>query len=221
MSVPYVYSGKMLSLLGSVIEWKMKGFPISLALDKKRVGSVLPEDFIDWPRTRHFDIVAHLKGCGKVFNGISIDLDASAFPRSSPDFMLCCVDIDSPRWNLPGGCTLPPTLKEKSPRGLHLIYRLPSDFVPTQGSKIKWRPGIDLLIGTRSDVEHCAQDNYLHRSVYDDVVVDNDQRVKTYSAFENHVLCSPTEGYARVWPEGLQDVSDLSLAPKWLLDEFS
>jgi hypothetical protein len=58
---------------------------------------------------------------------------------------LVCVDLDVPHFDVLPWHPLPPTLKEKSPRGWHLYYRLPDGVVPTD-PKISWKPHVDLLV---------------------------------------------------------------------------
>ena len=124
----------------------------------------------------------------KDYNGISILLGE-----------LVCVDFDSRvSMDCGYGNDLPPTLKEKSPRGMHLIYRLPVDTTSKYESKIKWKKDIDLLVkGAR-------------KKVYSN---------KTVELFSDHVLCSPTDGYERVYPDDTPHISKLTIAPAWLLNE--
>lgn len=116
----------------------------------------------------------------KSWDGISIILDG-----------LVCVDMDR-FTNL--GVELPPSLKERSPRGLHFLYRLPPNY---KGQTIiGWRKNVDLL--TRN----------IHAK----------SRYNSDGAFEGHVLCSPSKGYSRLYPYAIPARNALPIAPNWLLD---
>ena len=125
----------------------------------------------------------HSRFCDpKSWDGISIILEG-----------LVCVDMDC-FTNL--GVQLPPSLKERSPRGLHFLYRLPPDYGTGQ-TIVGWRKGVDLL--TRN----------LHaKSPYN----------SDASFFSGHVLCSPSKGYSRLYPYAIPARNALPIAPNWLLD---
>jgi len=119
------------------------------------------------------------------FDGISILLSSG----------LVCVDFDTHHsMDLGWGYHLPPTLKEKSPRGYHLFYQLPAagpDEI--RESKIKWKEHVDLLT--------------------------EGKRVRYgRSQADAHVLCSPTPGYSRIYPESLPPINQVTMAPSWLVD---
>lgn len=105
---------------------------------------------------------------------------------------LVCVDLDSFQ-SLPNNCTLPPTLKERSPRGMHFFYRLPVGF--TGVSKIGWKKNIDLLTKTSGRL----------------------LRYKTDGQWLGHVLCSPSKGYTRLYPRDIPRKNDLPMAPDWVI----
>ena len=114
------------------------------------------------------------------WDGITIILDG-----------LVCVDMDC-FTNL--GVELPPTLKERSPRGLHFFYRLPIG--RRRVSKIRWQKNVDLLTRT-------PKSKLLYGSKRE---------------FEGHVLCSPSKGYSRLYPNTTPYRNLLPMAPNWLLD---
>lgn len=121
----------------------------------------------------------------KSWNSISIILDG-----------LVCVDLDR-FTSLGEKFVLPPTFKERSPRGLHFLYRLPVYFKGT--SKIGWKKHIDLLTRTRAHtVKYGSSDK----------------------EFQGHVLCSPSKGYTRLSPNVIPRKMDLPMAPDWLLDNL-
>lgn len=116
---------------------------------------------------------------------------------------LACVDIDcSP---MPDLDVLPPTLKEKSPRGLHLFYRLPDNLILIDClPKINWKKHVDLLVSSPSQkVKYGNKKSAL---------------VKDWGG---HVLVSPTNGYVRVYPDITPNISKLALAPDWLIDALT
>ncbi len=105
---------------------------------------------------------------------------------------LVCVDMD--RFiSLGSQCILPPTLKERSPRGLHYFYRMPSSY-RRRMSKVGWIEGVDLLTKDRDTTRYNATNN-----------------------FNGHVLCSPSKGYSRLSPKTTPAMSALPMAPDWLV----
>jgi len=110
---------------------------------------------------------------------------------------LVCVDFDT-HLHMDAGWDkeLPPTLKEKSPRGYHLFYQLPSHTLSSRETKVKWKKDIDLL--TRGKTM---------RSRYG--------VTETASA---HVLVSPSPGYKRMYPDVTPHHDDLPMAPAWLVE---
>ena len=125
--------------------------------------------------------------------GISITVDPN----------LVVVDIDSTRWELPWGCILPPTMKERSPRGWHLFYNTE---IPL-GTQIKKWPNIDLLGGL---------ENYSSPQFYAQDKGKKDNR--DFPPWERHVLCSPTPGYSLVCPDKFPNRKEITQAPSWLVE---
>ena len=135
------------------------------------------------------------------WDGISIILDD-----------LVCVDFDSNHSMDCGyGNDLPPTWKEKTPRGVHLFYLLPVSFsLTTRAPKIKWKPDIDLLVkGNRADKKPVRY-GFVSNAVIAADLASN--------VFCEHVICSPTPGYTRVYPDNTPSINQLTIAPNWLLE---
>lgn len=110
---------------------------------------------------------------------------------------LVCVDLDVPYFDVLQWNPLPPTLKERTPRGWHLYYRLPEEIVMWD-PKIRWKPHVDLLVmGTGTKPSKYG---------------------RKQKPFGGHALCAPTPGYTRVWPEEQPRKDQLPLAPQWILD---
>jgi hypothetical protein len=141
----------------------------------------------------------------KRFDGISI------IPED-----LACVDIDVPDFGVVYE-HLPPTWKEKTPRGYHLWYSVPRGAsANTMTPKIKWRPHVDLLIkGRHSPAASSSQK--MKSSRYDDEDEDGVPNPNP-KVWGEHVLCSGTPGYKRIWPDEMPAKSKLTIAPLWLQD---
>lgn len=118
---------------------------------------------------------------------------------------IVCVDIDIPDFGVVYEA-LPPTLKERTPRGWHLWYRLPIAEMAhgrTYSPKIKWRPHVDLL--TKATAKPAKRAPYGGKKA-------------NGSPWGEHVLINPTSGYTRIWPENMPARKDLTEAPQWLVD---
>lgn len=121
------------------------------------------------------------------WDGISVCIDTN----------LVVVDIDYKDGEedlFQRGYYLPPTLKERSPKGVHLYYNLPKLSSTNKKSIIKWRPKVDLLTS-------CG----------------------TYAKYKDrtpHVVCSPTPGYELVWPNNWPHRNSpvVATAPDWVVD---
>jgi hypothetical protein len=134
------------------------------------------------------------------FDGISV------IPE---DFV--CVDIDVNDFGVIWMGSLPPTWKERTPRGWHLFYNIPAPIFamgqrcsPERTTKIKWQPHVDLLIKGPPPKNK-------KRSAYSGMKEDG-------SPWGEHVLISPTPGYERKWPEDKPKKTELAMAPQWLVD---
>jgi hypothetical protein len=128
---------------------------------------------------------------------------------------LACVDIDIPDFSVVYE-HLPPTWKEKTPRGYHLWYSVPRGAsANTMTPKIKWRPHVDLLIKGRHSP--AASSSQKKKSRYDDEDEDGVPNPNP-KVWGEHVLCSGTPGYKRIWPDEMPAKSKLTIAPLWLQD---
>jgi hypothetical protein len=99
---------------------------------------------------------------------------------------------------------LPPTWKERSPRGWHLFYRIHDDMRHSASPKIGWREHVDLLVKDRRKKK-------TRPSRYE---VEGDSE----AVWGEHVLTSPTQGYSRIYPDHIPAIMNLPEAPIWLLD---
>lgn len=157
----------MYALLREAMRLTELGYSVGLSSGKNLVGKYHPKTIIDGS-----------------WDGISLILSN-----------LVCVDFDTHlSMDVGWGRDLPPTLKDKTPRGYHLFYLLPSSSTK-RISKIKWQKHVDLLTeGKRVRYGRTQADA--------------------------HALCYPTPGYQRMYPEEVPTMSQLTLAPKWLQDEI-
>lgn len=121
------------------------------------------------------------------WDGISLILDG-----------IVCVDFDTDFYDLGYGYDLPPTLKEKTPRGYHLFYSLKDPFIIE--SKINWRPKVDLLVRSKKTVKYGA---------------------KKVDLLTEHVLVAPTPNYVRVYPDITPPRKQLTEAPDWLMEAIA
>ena len=123
------------------------------------------------------------------WNGISLVLNK-----------IVCVDFDTLlHMDVGWDRELPISLREKSPNGIHLFYRLPED--GEWQTRIKWKRDIDLLV----------QDSEGGAKPYHD---------GTTMTPDRHVLVSPTPGYRRLFPNHIPELADVTMAPDWLLKEI-
>jgi hypothetical protein len=116
---------------------------------------------------------------------------------------IVCLDFDQGFVDLGWGRPLPPTLKEKSPRGYHLFYRLQSVIAPMH-PKIKFQPGVDLLCKDAGEPQKKAKYG----------------KKPDGGLWGGHVLCSPTPGYKRIYPDELPPANQIAIAPDWLVREL-
>lgn len=185
-----VYTGQQQFLLRAANQYHSLGYKVGFCKGKAYLGQYEPPD-MSW-------FGAYQKETPEGFDGISL----------IPEGMVC-VDIDindfSVIWE-----PLPPTLKERTPRGWHLFYRIHDDMRFSAQPKIKWRPHVDLLVKPGVNPQVIKK-----RSRYHDP--DNDDDSKD-SPWGEHVLISPTTGYSRIWPDQIPTYDSLPVAPRWLLD---
>src|SRR5574338_361020 len=136
------YTGQQRFLLRDAQKYSALGYKVGLAKGKVLLREYIP-DTASW-----YGGSMPADNGDADFDGISIIPDG-----------IVCVDIDIPDFGVVYE-ELPVTFKERTPRGWHLWYGLPSDVVVTQGddefslavqstlpwkSKIAWRKHVDLL----------------------------------------------------------------------------
>lgn len=125
-----------------------------------------------------------------------------------------CVDIDEPDFGLVWE-PLPPTWKERTPRGWHLFYYLDPEDRDKCNPKINWRPHVDLL--TVRGVPSAANEEQR-------VVYGRKPSSKTTTAspiWGGHVLISRSDGYTLVYPDQVPPLAQLTPAPDWLVYQLS
>lgn len=108
---------------------------------------------------------------------------------------IVCVDFDTDFFDLGYERDLPTTLKEKTPRGWHLFYDLPTTVKGS--SQINFKPNVDLLVEGAKKTKYRGDDT-----------------------FAAHALCYPTPGYQRVYPDAMPHRDQLTTAPKWIQEEI-
>lgn len=194
------YTGQQRFLLRDAQKYSDLGYKVGLAKGKTFLRLYKPDEGIGgW-----FGMVTKVPADnGDDFDGISL------VPEG-----IVCVDIDIPDFGVVWE-ELPPTFKERTPRGWHLWYLLPSTIMldestvslPLWSPKIKWRKHVDLLtMGIPS-----VSNKVAFKSRYKSTTGGPDH-------WGEHVLCSGTTGYQRVWPDEVPERDKLTLAPQWLQD---
>lgn len=194
------YTGLQRTLISKAGEYSRLGYKIGYCRGKEFLGQYEPPSTV----MTMFGPVQH----GEVeapedFNGISVIPEGFA-----------CVDLDINDFGVIWMGALPPTWKERTPRGWHLFYNLPAPVyamghrgTPPRTTKIKWQPHVDLLIK-----DEPSPNKVKKRSPYGGMKEDD-------SPWGEHVLISPTPGYTLRWPEGEYVPKDkLTMAPTWLVD---
>ncbi len=190
------YTGQQRFLLQAAQRYTELGYKVGLAKGKTFLQGYEPDNVVmSW-----WGPVKTQSDNPEDFDGISL------IPEG-----IACVDIDIPDFGVVYE-GLPPTLKERTPRGWHLWYRLPNTVAldeftitsPLWTPKIKWRPHVDLLTKGRPAPSKKA-------SRYRNTTGGPDH-------WGEHILVSPTDGYKRIWPDEIPNVKDLTDAPQWLVD---
>lgn len=192
------YTGQQKFLLRDAQKYADLGYKVGLAKGKTFLRLYEPDSLSGW-----FGAKTPVDN-GDDFDGISIVPDG-----------IVCVDIDVPDFSVVYE-ELPVTFKERTPRGWHLWYNLPSGVVISGDgpdalatitiqnwkSKIAWRKHVDLLTkGAPSNLKS----RYKNTTGGPDV-------------WGGHILCSNTTGYKLVWPEQVPARDELVMAPQWLQD---
>lgn len=188
------YTGLQRTLISKAGEYHKLGYKIGYARGKVFLSEYKPAPTTMgwWGAVQTGDVEAP-----EDFDGISV------IPEG-----FVCVDLDINDFGVIWMGSLPPTWKEKTPRGWHLFYSVPiAEMVHAREytTKIKWQPHVDLLIKSPPSKNK-------KRSVYGGMKEDG-------SPWGEHVLISPTPGYERRWPEDACPIKDkLTMAPQWLVD---
>jgi len=193
------YTGQQRFLLRDAQKYADLGYRVGLCKGKAFVQEFKPEA-----------VTMTFWGPIKTAVDVSVDFDGiSIIPHE-----IVCVDIDIPDFGVVWE-ELPPTWKERSPRGWHLWYRLPQVIGEPWLPQIKWRPHVDLLVKAGRKATEVK-----FRSVYGKRVQEEDdgEDEPLGTQWGEHVLCSGTSGYTRVWPEETPHRDQLPLAPQWLQD---
>lgn len=137
---------------------------------------------------------------------------------------IVCVDFDT----LDMDCWeyLPPAIRERSPRGYHIFYKIPDDYLDIPMTPvIKWRGlEVDLLCANSSrempakkKFSQMKFSSYHGHSIDNDEEDENEDVKKPVVDWKPHVLVSPTPGYRRVWPDQTPAWAALTDMPDWLL----
>src|SRR5574337_155332 len=187
------YTGQQQFLLRAAQQYSELGYKVGLCKGKELASDYQPDEiFSGW-----FGMVTKIPNANNPtdFNAISIIPDG-----------VVCVDLDVPDFGLIWE-PLPPTLKERTPRGWHLFYRLEDLARDRAIPKIKWREHVDLL-ALRGKSRGPAKRKSSYGKKDDD----------TAPPWGGHVLIGPTTGYNRIWPDDFPHIDKLTMAPQWLVD---
>lgn len=192
------YTGQQRFLLRDADKYLSLGYRVGLAKDK-----VLVKEYKNNVTQTFWGPMQTTPEVDVDFNGISI------IPHE-----IVCVDIDVPDFGVVYE-ELPPTWKEKTPRGWHLWYRLPLVIGHPWLPQIQWRKHVDLL--TKAGTQAVERK---FRSVYGSSRADDEgeEDEPKGTQWGGHVLCSNTPGYVKMWPDEIPERDALPLAPQWLQD---
>ncbi len=189
------YNGQQRFLLQAAERYSDLGYKIGFAKGKEFLGAYNP------PTVTAGWWGAPIKGEVEApdgFNAISLIPDG-----------VVCVDFDEPDFGLVWE-PLPPTWKERTPRGWHLFYYLDPEIKDKATPKIKWRPHVDLLV-----VAGRSTPPPKRRSAYGRGGADGPK------PWGEHVLISRSEGYSLVWPDEVPPIHKLTPAPDWLVYQLT
>lgn len=185
-----------------------------------RVGLCKGKSFL---QEYKLEVTMTFRGPISTSSEVNIDFDGiSIIPHE-----IVCVDIDITDFGVVYE-DLPITWKERSPRGWHLWYRLPLVLGTPWSPKIKWREHVDLLVKqspTSTFITSAGNmftsfplKGFTRKTVYGSKQEDDDEEDEPLPNWGEHVLCSGTTGYTRVWPDEVPTRDNLTLAPQWLQD---
>lgn len=182
------YTGQQRFLLRDAEKYTNLGYQVGFCKGKEFLGPYAQDEVV---QTYFGPVAIKSQNVPNDFDGISL------IPQG-----MVCVDIDVNDFSMIHE-GLPPTLKERTPRGWHLFYRIHDD--RKASAKIKWREHVDLLVRDNRPAPKKKPTRY--GGIKDDG-----------SPWGEHVLISPTVGYQRIWPEDVPHFNQLPDAPLWLLD---
>lgn len=180
------YTGHQRFLLRDAQKYTDLGYTVGFCKGKEFLGPYQQDEVV---QTIFGPVATKSQQLPEDFDGISL------IPQG-----MVCVDIDINDFSMIHE-GLPPTLKEKTPRGWHLFYAIHDD--RKASAKLKWREHVDLLVKDNRPVKKKPS----RYGIKDDG-----------SPWGEHVLISPTVGYKRIWPDEVPHFNKLPDAPLWLLD---
>jgi len=166
------YNGQQISLHTQALRYIDLGYSVGMAKGKEYLG--------------HFD---------QDESRLPPECDGISFV---PDGIVC-IDYDCDFKDLGWRRDVPPTLKEKTPRGWHLFYQLPKNPRDYWKPVIEWQKDIDLLVNDGRERP------YKNKSIH----------------WARHILVSPTPGYKRIYPDQVPQKDKLTIAPEWLIKEIT
>lgn len=198
------YTGQQKFLLQAAQRYTDLGYKIGYAKGKEFLGPYNPPPIIQgWFGMQVMGEVEAPDG----FNAISLIPDG-----------VVCVDLDEPDFGLVWE-PLPPTWKEKTPRGWHLFYYLDPEVRDKVKPIIKWRPHVDLL--TRPP-GFGQEDPFKVVSVaYGKKRPTASVQTTATPVWGGHVLISRSDGYTLVYPDQVPPLSQLTPAPDWLVYQLT
>lgn len=185
------YTGQQRFLLRDALKYHNLGYKVAYAKGKEFLADYEPPKQVMgwWGIVQSQDVESP-----DDFNAISI------VPNG-----LVCVDIDINDLGVIWQGPLPPTWKERSPRGWHLFYRLSDEVRDNATPKVKWEPNVDLLVIPGKSTAPPTK-----RSAYGGK--------RDPKPWAGHILVSPSDGYKLVWPDAVPAFDKLPEAPIWLQD---
>lgn len=190
------YTGQQRFLLQAADRYTDLGYKIGYAKGKEFLGPYVPPPVIGgWFGYTHKGEVE----APDDFNAISLITDG-----------VVCVDLDEPDFGLIWE-PLPPTWKERTPRGWHLFYYLEPEIKDKSYPKINWRPHVDLLTlqGKATPLPKKKFTPY------------GEEKIEDAPVWGGHVLISRSDGYTLVWPDTVPPLSQLTPAPDWLVYQLT
>lgn len=196
------YTGQQRFLLQAAERYTDLGYKIGYAKGKEFLGPYVPPPMSSvgwWGMQVKGEVEAP-----ENFNAISLIPDG-----------VVCVDFDEPDFGLVWE-PLPPTWKERTPRGWHLFYYLDPEIRDNARPKVKWRPFVDLLVVPGKDVEPDTLRTQQVQTRYS-----KKPDAPNGGTWARHVLISRSDGYTLVWPDEVPPLNKLTPAPDWLVYQLT